>query len=58
MTQNEFVDLVHQMRLRQKEYFSLPYGLRKNEVLGLSKELEKKVDKAIEDFKVPNLFGQ
>ena len=54
MPLSEFIALVKNMRATQKEYFST----RSNTVLQQSKELERKVDKTIQDYenKQENLF--
>lgn len=49
----EFTTLVRQMRDVQKEYFRT----RDKRILACSKELERRVDKAIEEADQPTLFG-
>lgn len=51
MKENEFYDLVLQMRNAQKEYFRT----RSKSVLECSKELERKVDAAIGEHEQPQL---
>lgn len=45
---NNFINLVAEMRQAQKQYFQT----RKKGVLIRAKELEKKVDKKIEEFSI------
>lgn len=52
MDNKEFIELVRQMRNAQKEYFRT----RDKRILACSKELERRVDKAIEESNEPQLF--
>lgn len=56
MTKNKaipaFIELVERMRAAQKDYFKN----RERAALMISKELERKVDQAIERHKNPDLF--
>lgn len=47
MTNAEFVDLVARMRAKQREYFDP--NTRTRDTLAESKQLERRVDKAIEE---------
>jgi len=53
ITAEEIIELVKQMRIAQKEYFSSRSGAS----LSKSKNLERAVDHAISEYFNPNLFS-
>ena len=52
MSEKEFYDLVRQMRNAQKEYFRT----RDRRILTCSKELERRVDKALQEHFEPKIL--